>query len=137
MYEHQIHKKYGFAEAKNKTLILSKAAFKGECENLHISKTKEYVALIPFYGGLPPGVTKDLTVKSIGQGNSLVSPVCLVTQTTLTTASSLTCAIVQKRTPLTMIYLLGGQLHERAADDGDALLLPQVLRTRDHWRGSR
>jgi hypothetical protein len=74
MYEHQIHKTYGFAEAKNKTLILSKAAFKGECENLKISKSKEYVALIPFYGGLPPGVTKDLTVKSIGQGNSLVSP---------------------------------------------------------------
>ena len=77
MYEHQIHKKYGFAEAKNKTLIMSKAAFKGECENLKISKTKEYVALIPFYGGLPPGVTKDLTVKSIGQGNSLVS-VCII-----------------------------------------------------------
>jgi hypothetical protein len=30
------------------------------------------IAFIPFYGGLPPGVTKDLTVKSIGQGNSLV-----------------------------------------------------------------
>lgn len=73
MFEHLIHKKYGFAEAKNKTLILSKAALAGECTHLQTSKTKEYVTLIPFYGGLPPGVTKDLTVKSIGQGNSLVS----------------------------------------------------------------
>ena len=72
MFEHLIHKKYGFAEAKNKTLTLSRAAFKGECGSLVISKSKEYVALIPFYGGLPPGVTKDLTVGSIGQGNSLV-----------------------------------------------------------------
>ena len=72
MFEHLIHKKYGFAEAKNKTLIMSRAAFSGECDNLAITKSKDYVALIPFYGGLPPGVTKDLAVKSIGQGNSLV-----------------------------------------------------------------
>lgn len=74
MFEHLNHKKYGFAEAKNKTLVMSRAAFAGECDNLVISKTKEYVALVPFFGGLPPGVTKDLAVKSIGQGNSLVSP---------------------------------------------------------------
>jgi hypothetical protein len=73
MFEHLNHKTYGFEIAKNKTLTMSRAAFKGECENLVISKTKEYIALIPFYGGLPPGVTKDLKVGSIGQGNSLVS----------------------------------------------------------------
>jgi hypothetical protein len=73
MFEHLIHKKYGFEEAKNRTLILSKAALAGECAHLQVSRSKEYLALIPFYGGLPPGVTKDLTVKSIGQGNSLVS----------------------------------------------------------------
>jgi len=29
-----------------------------------------YIALIPFYGGLPPNVTATYAVKSIGQGNS-------------------------------------------------------------------
>lgn len=72
MYEHFNHKKFGFEVAKNKTLIMSRAAVEGECENLVVSKTKNIVAFIPFFGGLPPGVTKDLTVKSIGQGNSLV-----------------------------------------------------------------
>jgi hypothetical protein len=75
MFEHLIHKKYGFEEAKNRTLALSKAALAGECPHLQVSRSKEYIALIPFYGGLPPGVTKDLTVKSIGQGNSLVGVV--------------------------------------------------------------
>ena len=49
MFEHLNHKKYGFAEAKNKTLVMSRAAFAGECDNLVISKTKEYVALVPFF----------------------------------------------------------------------------------------
>ncbi len=75
MYEHFLHKKVGFAIALNKTIVMSQAAFKGECENLHVSERKEYIALIPFYGGLPPNVTKDLSVKSIGQGNSLVCDV--------------------------------------------------------------
>jgi hypothetical protein len=73
MYEHLVHKKEGHGIAQNKTLILSQTAMKGECDNLNISKSKEYLALIPFYGGLPPGVTADMKVKSIGQGNSLVS----------------------------------------------------------------
>lgn len=72
MYEHLIHKKIGFAEAQAKTLIMSRHAMMGECSNLTISRTTEYLALVPFYGGLPPNVTKDLSVKSIGQGNSLV-----------------------------------------------------------------
>jgi hypothetical protein len=73
MFEHLNHKKYGFSVAKNKTLVMSKAAFKGECEHLKVRNTSEYLSLIPFYGGLPPNVTADLSVKSIGQGNSLVS----------------------------------------------------------------
>jgi hypothetical protein len=73
MYEHVLHKAYGFEVAKNKTLIMSRAAFQGECDNLNASLEENFVALIPFYGGLPPNVTKDLSVKSIGQGNSLVS----------------------------------------------------------------
>jgi hypothetical protein len=72
MYEHFLHKKVGFATALNKTITMSQTAFKGECEDMRSSDRKEYIALIPFYGGLPPNVTKDLSVKSIGQGNSLV-----------------------------------------------------------------
>lgn len=72
MFEHVLHKKYGFEVAKNRTLQLSKAAYAGECTNLTASVENNYLALIPFYGGLPPNVTKDLSVKSIGQGNSLV-----------------------------------------------------------------
>lgn len=73
MYEHYLHQKQGFDVAQNKTLIMSKAAFAGECANLTVSKLKSAISFIPFYGGLPPNVTKDLAVKSIGQGNSLVS----------------------------------------------------------------
>ena len=40
---------------------MSKAAMQGECGNLKIRKTKEYLALVPFFGGLPPGVTKDFS----------------------------------------------------------------------------
>lgn len=72
MYEHLIHKKLGFDEAQRQTLIMSNAAIRGECTNLTISPSKKHFAFIPFYGGLPPNVTKDLQVKAIGQGNSLV-----------------------------------------------------------------
>ena len=71
-YEHLLHRKVGYDVAKNATIVLSKAAIKGECDNLVISDTREYLALIPFFGGLPPDVTVDMKVKSIGQGNSLV-----------------------------------------------------------------
>lgn len=73
MFEHLLHKKHGFEVAKNKTLILSHAAYRGECSNIQVSPHREFLALVPFYGGLPPNVTKDLAVKSLGQGNSLVS----------------------------------------------------------------
>jgi hypothetical protein len=51
MYEHVNHKAYGFADAKNKSLILAKASLHGECGSLAISKEQEYMAFIPFYGG--------------------------------------------------------------------------------------
>ncbi len=72
MYEHLNHKKHGFDVSVNKTLRLSQAAFAGECEGLQVSRTKEYMALVPFYGGLPPGVNANRKVESIGQGISLV-----------------------------------------------------------------
>jgi hypothetical protein len=76
MYEHFIHKKEGFDAAQNRTKILSEAALAGECMNLTVSDSEDFMSFIPFYGGLPPNVTKDLSVKSIGQGNSLVSITC-------------------------------------------------------------
>ena len=73
MYEHLLHKKFGFEVAQNQTLILSQTAMAGECNNLQITPRNGYLALIPFFGGRPPNVTSDLKVKSIGMGNSLVS----------------------------------------------------------------
>lgn len=96
MFEHQLHKKFGFEHAKNLSQTLSDRAFEGECfpQGLGRSKEKEkekekewdkkggkahhhghsdYLTLIPFYGGLPPDVDADFSkVRSIGQGNSLV-----------------------------------------------------------------
>lgn len=73
MYEHLNHKAYGFEVAHNKSITLAQHAVAGECSRLKVNRNRQYIALIPFYGGLPPNVTKDLSVKSIGQGNSLVS----------------------------------------------------------------
>ena len=91
MFEHLIHKKFGFETAKNKTHLMSTMAFKGECvDRLAISNTTEYVALIPFYGGLPPNVTDDFSqVKSLGQGNSLVDASTKVLQCMATVCSCL------------------------------------------------
>lgn len=73
LYEHVNHKAHGFEVAKNKSMEMARAAVEGECSaQLKPDKRSQTVALIPFYGGLPPNVTKDLSVKSLGQGNSLV-----------------------------------------------------------------
>ena len=55
--------------------IMANASYYGECldSNYKPAITTAYLAMIPFYGGLPPNVTDGLLVKSIGQGNSLVS----------------------------------------------------------------
>jgi hypothetical protein len=53
---------------------MSLAAFDGECRDLVVNEADDSIAFIPFFGGRPPGVTNNLEVKSIGQGNSLVSP---------------------------------------------------------------
>ena len=73
-FEHQIHKKHGIDRAKNVTSIMSHAAYNGECNrNIDtINSSSNYIAFIPFYGGLPPDVNNKFEVKSIGQGNSLV-----------------------------------------------------------------
>ena len=90
MFEHLLHKKHGFDVAANASQIMSHAAFHGECDNVNISTTKQYLVLIPFYGGLPPDVTADFSqVKSIGQGNSLVKAEVKVLQCMATLCSTL------------------------------------------------
>ena len=78
-YEHLIHKESGFKIAQNKTAILAEAAYQGECiKTIDKKKLVDFplgsLAFIPFFSGLPPNVDKNLHVKSIGQGNSLVGP---------------------------------------------------------------
>lgn len=71
-YEHGLHNKFGIEVARNKTSLLTYAAYNGECSNFHANYSSEYISLIPFYGGFPPNVTAEFKVKSIGQGNSLM-----------------------------------------------------------------
>ena len=68
-------KKYGYEKSEKKTLAFSTDAVQHECNNIEqiYSYENNTIALVPFYGGRPPNVTADLKVKSIGQGNSLVS----------------------------------------------------------------
>lgn len=75
MFEHWAHKRRGFGEAVKQSYIMSTAAFEDQCHNPAYmpSESTEFLALIPFYGGLPPNVTAGNLVKSIGQGNSLVN----------------------------------------------------------------
>ena len=74
MYEHYTRKVYGYEKSENMTAVMADAAMKGEC---HVDPPRDYhsnsLAIVPFYGGRPPNVTADLKVKSLGQGNSLVS----------------------------------------------------------------
>ena len=87
MYEHVIHRKLGIVIAKTRTLELSTAAFNGECANLQSVGSLSYIALIPFYGGLPPNTDENHRVHSIGQGNSLMDPGVKILQTMATLCS--------------------------------------------------
>ena len=100
MYEHLLHKKYGFDIASNRSRTMSLSAFQGECLNdtsmklMHKGSGRgdraEYLTLVPFYGGLPPAVTEDYSkVNSIGQGNSLVDASIKVLQCLATVCSCL------------------------------------------------
>jgi len=124
MYEHLNHKAYGFEVAHNKSIILASHAVLGECQHLQVAATSQYVALIPFYGGLPPNVTKDLSVKSIGQGNSLVS----ASQSRLYMFS--TPSVVVYDLLLTFAFnllIVGGCLDKGLADLGYHVFLLEVL----------
>lgn len=73
MFEHFNHKHHGFGVASKRMLTMAEAAYRGECGALNeVNASRSFLGLVPFYGGRPPNVTEDLTVKSLGQGNSLV-----------------------------------------------------------------
>lgn len=73
-YEHLTRKEYGYNISLKNASAISKSAISKECE-LATSSTawSSVLAILPFFGGLPPDVSENLEVKSIGQGNSLVS----------------------------------------------------------------
>jgi hypothetical protein len=75
-YEHGVRKKQGYNMSETKTLAFSNAAKAGTCAEIGSEFDQNTLAILPFYGGRPPGVTADasgtLKVTSIGQGNSLV-----------------------------------------------------------------
>lgn len=75
-YEHGTRKNQGYNVSETKTLQFSTAAKVGECGGVGTDFNPNTLAILPFYGGRPPGVQADsagtLKVTSIGQGNSLV-----------------------------------------------------------------
>jgi len=74
-YEHSVRSTLGFEKSSQKAGQLSRSAFSGEClSGIHKSiDSINYVALVPFYSGLPPNITSSMKVKSNGKGNSLMN----------------------------------------------------------------
>jgi hypothetical protein len=92
MFEHWAHKKSGFGDAVKQSFIMSNASYYDQCfgAGYQASLATEFVAMIPFYGGLPPNVTAGNLVRSIGQGNSLVNA-----ETKALQAMAALCSIVK------------------------------------------
>jgi len=88
-FEHSVMRHRGYDIAESLTHAYSTAAAQGECTELNVSVRPNFIALIPFYSGRPPGVSKDLKVHSIGQGNSLVNATTKALQCIATVCSSL------------------------------------------------
>lgn len=74
-YEHATRRKQGYNVSESKTLMFSNAAKTGECGAVRSDYNRNTLAVVPFYGGLPPGVVgkskETMRVTSVGQGNSL------------------------------------------------------------------
>jgi hypothetical protein len=76
-YEHENHAAYGFSDAESKSKVLADSAMAGECQHFKPTTVmrkarKEYIALIPFFGGRPTNGSNYWT-DSLGHGNSIVS----------------------------------------------------------------
>lgn len=76
-FEHSVNN----VGAKNGSEIISafvNAAYDGECDDItaHPVASNEYLALIPFYGGMPPSASKTIEngIPTNGEGHSKISP---------------------------------------------------------------
>lgn len=115
-FEHLVQRESGFAKAEELSGILGQAAYEGECQKLDPSKfNKGYLGLVPFYSGLPPNVTSNLHVKSIGQVRKQAR------RDSLTDLPILT----HDHSPTGQLPCQGGDQTRLAY--GDRLLGPQVL----------
>lgn len=84
MYEHILTRHKGFEYAQEQVSLLATAARKGECSHKNIydfgSKNNGHIAIIPFFGGLPPARNASDEKGTLGQGNSVVSAEIKATQ---------------------------------------------------------
>ena len=92
MFEHSVRK----ADVENAAEIISKyvnAAYDGECDELrsYPVASDEYMVLIPFYGGLPPSVSKTIEdgIPTNGEGHSKMTPLLKAYSTMATVCSCL------------------------------------------------
>ena len=83
-----MHRSRGLETAANLSQVLTEAAVRGECGGLGQAGDLRYLALVPFYGGLPPNVTGG-RVDSSGEGNSLLDRDTKVRQLAATLCSAL------------------------------------------------
>ena len=51
-FEHSRHKAYGMSDAEQMAALLAVSAFDGECKNAVASKNKNYIVIMPFFGGV-------------------------------------------------------------------------------------
>jgi hypothetical protein len=75
-YEHKLRRlKRNFTYAIEKASILAFNAYSGECPAAPavLHNGQSHLALIPFFGGLPPNTTSQMKVESLGEGNSVVN----------------------------------------------------------------
>ena len=75
-YEHRLRRQTrNFTVAIEKASVLALNAFSGECRLVPtvLHNGQSHLALIPFFGGLPPNTTTLMKVESLGEGNSVVN----------------------------------------------------------------
>ena len=91
-YEHEVMRRSAgnFSDTEERALRLSREALAKECSSVASSlPLNSTLSVIPFFSGRPPEVSEDLQVHSIGQGNSLVSPITKAMQCISTVCSTL------------------------------------------------
>lgn len=77
-FEHLLKRKtHNITYSIERSAAVSAAAFRAECNIANsrvLQKERFYLALVPFYGGLPANTdTSNYKVRSVGEGNSVVN----------------------------------------------------------------